>query len=330
MQADVVFAHGPFLTGDYEVKRRLWCLSLLLILDLQVAETLLSESVMSLHFCVPPPPREKKPETRLPITDVINSAKNKLSVVVSPDTKSRTPSPEPPADGMAAKLEAGYKRLSNRFLGHHQSKSTENANADPQPASTPDIPTLPDGIDATDINPLANDAPPPRRMIVLLLGIKPHRGGIWTTSQRPSESVIQYLLLDGCPCIVLPVKPGSPLLAWDTLTLASLHKYAKEGRKPDGVIRIVFEYVSLCVDWERVVISAEEGTAGTTTSGGPNGEEEKTELTTEEADSDGRKRHAVKHAIGLLVEAAMKSSESKEVQDKVDADRAGIAMFRLP
>ena len=61
-------------------------------------------------------------------------------------------------------------------------------------------------------------APVPRRLVILVIGLKPHRK-IWTSSQRPSESVINYQLLDGCPAIVVPVKLGAPLLAWDSLTL---------------------------------------------------------------------------------------------------------------
>lgn len=33
--------------------------------------------------------------------------------------------------------------------------------------------------------------PPPRRLAVLVLGLKPHRLGMWTSSARPSESVLQ-------------------------------------------------------------------------------------------------------------------------------------------
>ncbi|KAG8898462.1 hypothetical protein FRB99_007429, partial [Tulasnella sp. 403] len=293
MKADVIFAHGPFLTGDYEV-----------------AETLLAQSTIALHFCVPPPPKEKPTTTDSSLTDTLSSARNKLTATLTPDTKhSRSPSPsgQDRHVSTSARLEASYKKLSDRFFGHGDK-------APPTPSETPvqGDTKLPDGVDETDINPLSASPPPPRRMLILLLGLKPHRGGLWTTSARPSESVMQYLLLSNCPTIVVPVKPGSPLVAWDTLTLAQLHKLRKEGKPGDniansGVVRIVFEFVALCVDWERVVVPE----------GGGEGEQEKKEKT-------------VKDAIGVLVDCAMRSAESKEVEDKVDADRAGIAMFRIP
>jgi hypothetical protein len=60
-------------------------------------------------------------------------------------------------------------------------------------------------------------------MVILCVGLKPHRS-LWTTSARPGESVIKYLLLNGCPAIVVPVKIGAPLVAWDALTLEELWK----------------------------------------------------------------------------------------------------------
>lgn len=168
-------------------------------------------------------------------------------------------------------------------------------------------------------------------MLILLLGIKPHRLGLWTSSARPSESVMQYLLLNGCPAIVVPIKPGSPLVAWDTLTLAQLQKMGKAGKRSAGVVRVVFEYVSLCVDWERVIVpETDNEVVATTTSTSTSDAGDEVNLVAETSDIDGRKRKVVKDAIELLVEACMKSGESKEVKDKVDVERAGIAMFRIP
>ena len=36
--------------------------------------------------------------------------------------------------------------------------------------------------------------------------------------------MINYILLNGCPAIVVPVKVGAPLVAWDGLTLEQLWK----------------------------------------------------------------------------------------------------------
>lgn len=84
------------------------------------------------------------------------------------------------------------------------------------------------------------------------------------------------------------------------------------------MVRILFEFVALCVDWERVILPGDgvEGAGGVGEETAARGEE--------------RKKEAVRNGIELLVEAAMRSGDSKEVKDKVDADRAGIVMFRLP
>ncbi|KAJ6610988.1 hypothetical protein B0H10DRAFT_2058008 [Mycena sp. CBHHK59/15] len=163
-------------------------------------------------------------------------------------------------------------------------------------------------------------APPqPRRMVILVVGLKPHRK-LWTTSARPSESVINYMLLNGCPTIVVPVKVGAPLVAWDALTLEELWKVELPTDEPEakatapatqgkfgGIVSVLFEYLDMCVDWNRVVVSQDPEAA---------------------ADMDGRM--ALKSALGLLVAAAIRSGESKEVKKEVDKERSGIAMWRIP
>ncbi|KAJ7151072.1 hypothetical protein C8R46DRAFT_492924 [Mycena filopes] len=159
--------------------------------------------------------------------------------------------------------------------------------------------------------------PTPRRMVIVCVGLKPHRA-LWTTSARPSESVINYILLNGCPAIVVPVKVGAPLVAWDALTLEEMWKVPLPADDPDadttaaqgkfgGIVNVFFEYLDMCVDWERVVVS---------------GDPEKP------SDMDGRK--ALKSALGLLVAATIRSGESKEVKKEVDKERSGIAMWRIP
>ena len=56
--------------------------------------------------------------------------------------------------------------------------------------------------------------PPPRRMLLTVIAIAPHRLGLWSSSQRPEESVLRYSLFDGCPAVVIPVLPGTPLMSW--------------------------------------------------------------------------------------------------------------------
>ncbi|KAH9852468.1 hypothetical protein C2E23DRAFT_182495 [Lenzites betulinus] len=252
VKPDLVFCHGPFLSGDYKL-----------------GETLLAESaaVISLSKAVAPPAEE----SQAPSTSHSSRSLNlpNLSNVFS---RSRTPSPEP--------------------------------------ALTPLAPP-----------------PTPRRLAIFVVGMKPHRA-FWTTSARPSESVIQYQLLNGCPAIVVPAKIGAPLLAWDTLTLEQLWKVVlPEGDAPDatstdgrfeGIVGVLYEFLDLCVDWERVVLSNEQV--------GPNEDvqDEVKNLGLEE------KREMLKGAVKVLVAAAVRSGESKEVKKEVDKERSGIAMWRIP
>ncbi|KAG9035504.1 hypothetical protein FRB95_011210 [Tulasnella sp. JGI-2019a] len=309
MKADVIFAHGPFLTGDYEV-----------------AERLLTESSIALHFCVPPPPKPIQPPTPSTVSGALQNAQDKLSTFTK-DAKTLSSKMASPRS-LIASLSSDKKPSTSEVAGVFAFNNDATGST---PASTTTL--APEyEIVASDINPTSTEPAPPRRMVILLLGIKPHRLGMWSSSLRPSESVMQYLLLNGCPAIVGPVKPGSPLISWDTLTLEHLHDMAKSGRGSAGVVRVIFEYVSLCVDWERVIIPEMDQEAAPATTPAPpdvQGEDDG-KLVEEPTDVDGRKRKAVKDAIELLVEACMRSGESKEVKDKVDADRAGIVMFRLP
>jgi len=141
--------------------------------------------------------------------------------------------------------------------------------------------------------------PTSRRLAVTLLGLKPHRLGMWTSSARPSESLLQYILLNGAPTIILPALAGAPLIAWNTLTLKQIH--AKRN-KYDGVVRILFEYISLCVDWTRITVG--EGETG--------------------------RERAVRDALELVVASAAQSFDSKPVKKDMELDRAGIVIFRIP
>ncbi|KAL1731943.1 hypothetical protein EV714DRAFT_207811 [Schizophyllum commune] len=157
----------------------------------------------------------------------------------------------------------------------------------------------------------SHESPSPkhRRMLVTVLGLKPYRLG-WTSSARPGQSILHYQLLDGCPALVLPVRDGSPLVAWFAAgrTLAKLWKMnlnKDSGRKElTRHTHSLAEFLNLCVDWDRA--TDENGKKG----------------------RGGRQR--LDRAVELLLEAAVRSGESKKVVKEVDGERAGIAMFRLP
>ncbi|KAG7446790.1 uncharacterized protein BT62DRAFT_980427 [Guyanagaster necrorhizus] len=155
--------------------------------------------------------------------------------------------------------------------------------------------------------------PSPRRMVIVLMGLKPHRK-LWTTSARPGESVINYILFNGCPAIVVPVKVGAPLLAWDALTLEELWKIElpPEGGESqsgqfEGIVSVLYEFLDLCVDWKRIIL-----------------DEESSDCDEEEG------RNVLKVSLTLLLAAAVRSKDSKEVVKEVDKERSGFAMWRIP
>jgi hypothetical protein len=240
--------------------------------DYKIGEALLGHSAMALHFCLAPPPDTTTRPESPPLLS--NLSKLSLPTLSRPD-RSRTPSPEP---------------------------------------TLAVLPT----------------PPQPRRLVVLVVGIKPHRAGMWTSSHRPGESVIEYILLGGAPALILPAALGAPLISWFTQTLEQLwtlsvpkedttavaatgEQMAKEGGKDAakantfaGVLASLSEYVSMCVDWERVEVP-----------GAPNVDE-------------GAKRKAMREALALVLAAAVRSGESKKVRKETDADRAGVAVWRIP
>lgn len=235
MKPDIIFCHGPFLSGDY-----------------RVGETLVAQSAKVLHLCDAPPPVETAaPQAPPTFKENVSKMNGKLTSLMH-RTKSQ-PAAEAPAES-------------------------------PRSESPP--PTLQIAV------------PPPRRLAVMLLGLKPHRLGMWTSSARPAESVLQYVLLDGAPTVILPALTGAPLLAWNTLTLNQIH--AKRS-KYDGIVRILFEYLSLCVDWARVTVG----------------------------EGDEQRKQAVNDALELVVAAAAQSFDSKRVKKDVDLDRAGIVIIRI-
>ncbi|TFY54033.1 hypothetical protein EVJ58_g9103 [Rhodofomes roseus] len=130
-------------------------------------------------------------------------------------------------------------------------------------------------------------------------------------SQRPSESVINYTLLNGCPAIVLPARVGAPLVAWVGRTLEQI--WSAVTKTFAGLVGVLFEYVDLCVDWARVEVPGEAPADGQ-----------------KEENGTPAQRAAVRNAVAVLVAAAVQSGESKEVKNKIDKERAGIAMWRIP
>ena len=284
VKPDVVFCHGPFLSG-------------MICFEIQGLSTLVTIS----------------PYSRVTGDYKLGETLLAESALVISFAKAPQPPSEQAASPPAAAASHSLSSLKLPNLPNLTSAFSRSRTPSPEPALAPLPPP-----------------PQPRRLVVVVVGLKPHRT-FWTTSQRPSESVIQYQLLNGCPAIVVPAKVGAPLLAWDTLTLEQLWKVAlpagdgpgaasKDG-KFEGIASVLYEYLDLCIDWDRVVLS-EAGDQG--------GEDAAAVQDGDAKFDEEKKREAVKSAVTVLVAAAVRSGESKEVKDQVDKERSGIAMWRIP
>jgi len=147
---------------------------------------------------------------------------------------------------------------------------------------------------------LASGNTEPRRLVLMLLGITPYKLNSWTSCQRPGESIMNYLLLDGCPAVILPARPGTPLIAWDSITLKELYRLRGDLTKENGVVDCWCEFLSLCVDMNRVC-------------------------------HDGKGVSVVlRDAVEMCVQGAIKSAGSKAVEKEIDSSRAGLVIMRMP
>ncbi|KAG8716499.1 hypothetical protein FRC08_009408 [Ceratobasidium sp. 394] len=285
MKPDVVFCHGPFLAGDY-----------------RIAETLLAESASIIKLCEDPPPLAPL----LAPADVLEPAKDGAPTAAPHSTPPKSPMLKATemASGLGHKLSSYFHRPTSPAPSADTKPGSKPPSAQPSPAlSASSLPVV---------------APVPRRILVLVLGLSPHRK-LWTTSARPGESVLNYHLLNGCPALVLPAtsaQGNTPLVAWDTLTLEHMHTVGRDqggvdGEAFKGIVTCLFEYLSLCVDWERVIVPDEV-------------------KDTEVAVGDDFKKKIVRDGLELVLAGAVRSHDSKAVKADVDANRAGVAMFRMP
>ena len=78
---------------------------------------------------------------------------------------------------------------------------------------------------------------------------------------------------------------------------------------------MLLEYLTFCIDWERVIVpdSVQKETSGN-----------EGDVNVEEASK------SLKDAITLLVAGILKSKDNRSLKEEIDADRAGIVMFRIP
>ena len=336
MKPDVVFCHGPWLKGDYDIGERLLAESTNAMILAETPEKvpevadpgLIAKALKSLNIGTSPPRDtteltggDAPPPASTSRSPSPASLKNRLSGLFS---KGEPPAPAPgsstlapPATGSPPGPDDHYPpsvpnmhggpttmidRLTEQLNTWRTSKARSGSGS---PIGTQDAPND-QGREAPVALP-----PPQRRMVILVLGIAPHRAGIWTSSQRPGESIMNYTLLNGCPAMVVPIRTGTPLIAWHGCTLKMLQTMegGVEGAIFEKVLDRLNEYVGLCVDWDRIVFP--EGTKG------------------EGESNESAGLRIVKDGLRLILAGAVRSKDSAEVKKKIDGERAGIVFFRI-
>lgn len=165
-----------------------------------------------------------------------------------------------------------------------------------------------------------------------------------------------YQLMNGCPAIIVPVRLGAPLVAWDGLTLEQLWKYVLPGDEEAAISVTPSASSTSLSESEKTRVDNSEGKVpgegNETTLKGFDGvvnvlyeylelcvswsrvemPGQKKDLEDSEtgAQDEKKAKAALKAAVKLFVAAAVRSGESKEVRKEVDKTRAGIAMWRIP
>jgi hypothetical protein len=112
---------------------------------------------------------------------------------------------------------------------------------------------------------------------------------------------------------------------------------------------VLYEYLDLCVDWDRLVLPQDvqvesESEGGETTDtiiptpddtdhvSGRDGADNAQAAQQQSANGDQKlelRHEALRDAVALLVASAVRSKNSEAVKKDVDAERAGIAMWRI-
>ncbi|KAG8757978.1 hypothetical protein FRC14_001047 [Serendipita sp. 396] len=350
MTPDVVFCHGPWLKGDYSIgmallKHSETVIALAVEPDLPPEHedpSVVEKALNALKFGKASPAEpgltqetaaklEGKPPSPTGfafVTQMFGHKREKSKEVIPPATVPEVAAaPSPKYAPPLYPPPASQSTIDEPVLTSNSGTSTPQSNTAPINATkngpttmidrlTEQInewrgkPTVPTVTDPTAIPPL----PPNRRMVVLTLALSPHRAGVWTSSARPGESVMNYTLLNGCPSLVVPIKQGCPLIAWHAVTLKTLHglQGGVDGEAFKNILDDLVTYMEFCVDEERIELPADY---------------------VEKSSMDGSetmKSKVVRAGMELVLAGAVRSGASAKVKKEIDSERAGIAFFRIP
>lgn len=123
---------------------------------------------------------------------------------------------------------------------------------------------------------------------------------MWSTSRRPGCGTLVFHLLSGCPALVIPVTASAPVVAWSPWTLAQM-------RDPGSGYRAEVQHEEVC-EYLDGIVSLGHLKPGV------------------------RERYegVLGRSVSLVINGALATGRCAHVagMGKVDAERAGIVMFR--
>ena len=135
------------------------------------------------------------------------------------------------------------------------------------------------------------------RMLLLFTALSPYRSTIWSTSRRPGGAMLHFHLPSGCPALVVPVSPRAPVAAWSPWTLAQM-------LSGQGGYAAETQHAEIC-EWIDGVVS----------------------LAHMDDKSRARYVEVLGRGVSLVINSAL-ALRGSSVLAELDADRAGIVMFR--
>jgi hypothetical protein len=146
---------------------------------------------------------------------------------------------------------------------------------------------------------------PHGRLFIFFTGIAPFRAGMWSTSRRPGCAQIIFHLLDGCPALVVPVATArTPVMAWSPWTLSQMRNRGATGYTPERQIGSIVQQVSQQVEWPGLYPCVRDVSQAFD--------------------------RMMWRVLGMMINGALAAGAGADgkVLGKIDADRAGIVMFR--
>lgn len=151
------------------------------------------------------------------------------------------------------------------------------------------------------------------RMVITFAGLTPYRGGngMWSTARRPGCAMLHFHLFDGCPALVIPVNSQAPIVAWSPWTLKQMQEgmtmQIRDGKVVQGGNYVAeIQHEQIC-EWLDGLLSVPHVAP----------------------EARGVYVDVLARGVSMIVNGALcLDLAPKTLLGKIDAERAGIVMFR--